>query len=107
MAADRRIAEFYRDQLAELGDVTISRMFGGWGLRLHGEFLGVVIDDVLYLKVEPFVLDAMMAQGGHTFTYTRPSGKRVTIDKWCSVPDEYLDNAASLTEFVRNMTGVL
>ncbi|PFG29781.1 TfoX/Sxy family protein [Paramicrobacterium agarici] len=107
MSSDRRTAEFYRDQLAELGDIVISRMFGGWGLRLHGEFLGAVIDDVFYLKVEPVALDAMIAQGGHPFTYTRPSGKRVTIEKWCSVPDEYLDNAHTLTEFVRDMTGVL
>lgn len=107
MAADRRVAEFYRDQLAELGDITISRLFGGWGLRVHGEFLGAILDDVFYLKVEPFAYDAMRAEGGHPFTYTRPSGKRITIEKWCSVPDEYLDNAESLTEFVRGMTGIL
>lgn len=107
MAADRRIAEFYRDQLADLGDITIKRMFGGWGLTLHGEFLGAILDDVFYLKVDPFAYDAMRAQGGQPFSYTRKDGKPVTIEKWCSVPDEYLDNAATLTEFVRDMTGVL
>ncbi|SEB60712.1 TfoX N-terminal domain-containing protein [Paramicrobacterium humi] len=107
MAADRRIAEFIRDQLAELGDVQIKRLFSGWGLVLHGEFIGAVLGDEFYLKVDPYAFDRMSAEGGHAFSYTRKDGRLVTIDKWCSVPDAHLDNAASLTEYVRNMTGVL
>lgn len=107
MAADRRMAEFFRDQLTELGEVQIKRMFSGWGLVLHGEFLGAVLGDVFYLKVDPYAFDRMSLEGGHAFSYTRKDGRVVTIEKWCSVPDAYLDNAHSLTEYVRGMTGVL
>lgn len=75
MAADRRMAEFFRDQLTELGEVQIKRMFSGWGLVLHGEFLGAVLGDVFYLKVDPYAFDRMSVEGGHAFAYTRKDGR--------------------------------
>ena len=40
------------DQLAQLGDVSSRRMFGGVGLYCDEFFFGLIADDVLYLRVD-------------------------------------------------------
>jgi DNA transformation protein len=39
------------DQLASLGRVTGTRMFGGVGIYLNGVFFALIADDVVYFKV--------------------------------------------------------
>lgn len=50
MTTDPRTVAHLLDQLAPAGDVTAKRMFGEYGLFLDGKMVGLVCDDLLFLK---------------------------------------------------------
>src|SRR5882757_1432266 len=52
MVASDGFAEFLREQLAPLGQVTMRRMFGKTGVFCGGVMLGMVTDNMLYLRVD-------------------------------------------------------
>src|SRR6202048_533478 len=52
MAASDSFAEFLREQLAPLGDVTMRRMFGKTGVFCDGFMLAMVRDNTLYFRVD-------------------------------------------------------
>jgi DNA transformation protein and related proteins len=52
MVASDSFAEFLREQLASLGQVTMRRMFGKTGVFCDGLMLGMVRDNLLYLRVD-------------------------------------------------------
>jgi DNA transformation protein and related proteins len=60
MASDPKTTAFILDQLAAGGaDVTAKKMFGEYGLYLHGKMVAMVCDDRLFVKRTP---------GGSAFT---------------------------------------
>ena len=52
MVASDSFAEFLREQLAPLGRITLRRMFGKTGVFCDGVMLGMVTDNMLYLRVD-------------------------------------------------------
>jgi DNA transformation protein len=52
MVASDSFAEFLREQLAQLGHVTMRRMFGKTGVFCDGLMFGMVTDDTLYFRVD-------------------------------------------------------
>jgi len=52
MVASETYAEFLREQLAPLGRVTLRRMFGKIGVFCDGVMLGMVTENMLYLRVD-------------------------------------------------------
>ena len=52
MVAGHSFSEVLREQLAPLGHVTLRRMFGKTGVFCDGLMLGMVRDDVLYVRVD-------------------------------------------------------
>ena len=52
MVASDGFAEFLREQLAPLGRITLRRMFGKTGVFCDGVMLGMVTDNMLYLRVD-------------------------------------------------------
>lgn len=52
MVASDSFAEFLREQLGLLGDVSLRRMFGKTGVFCDGLMLGMVRDNTLYFRVD-------------------------------------------------------
>jgi len=52
MVASETYAEFLREQLAPLGNVTLRRMFGKSGVFCDGVMLGMVTENTLYFRVD-------------------------------------------------------
>jgi DNA transformation protein len=52
MVASAAFAEFLREQLAPLGQVTLRKMFGKTGVFCDGVMLGMVTDNTLYFRVD-------------------------------------------------------
>ena len=52
MVASDSFAEFLRAELAQLGHVTMRRMFGKSGVFCDGLMFGMVTDDTLYFRVD-------------------------------------------------------
>ena len=52
MVASDSFAQFLREQLAPLGNLTMRPMFGKTGVFCDGLMLGMVRDDTLYVRVD-------------------------------------------------------
>ena len=71
MVASDSFAEFLCEQLAPLGRVTLRRMFGKTGVFCDGLMLGMVTDNMLYLRID----DHNRAASGKPSPF-RPSATR-------------------------------
>ena len=86
------------DQLAEVGDVTSKKMFGGVGLYCDGWFFGIIARDELYLKVDDSTRSDFEAAGSHAF---RPYPDRPSKMQYYKVPGEVLESAPELVTWTQ------
>lgn len=63
--------EFIRDLFAQFGPVTVRRMFSGAGIFSEGLMFGLIVRDVIYLKVDDTTLADFEREGSQPFTYNR------------------------------------
>ncbi len=78
------------DLFSAFAPITMRAMFGGHGVYRDGLIIGIVIDDVLYLKVDDATRATFEAAGCAPFVY-QAKGKSVPMSYW-NVPDEALDS---------------
>jgi DNA transformation protein and related proteins len=64
-------SEFIRELFSQFGPVTVRRMFSGAGIFRDGLMFGLVIRDVIYLKVDDTNRADFECEGSAPFTYTR------------------------------------
>jgi DNA transformation protein and related proteins len=87
------------DQLAQLGEVSSRRMFGGAGLYCEEFFFGLIADDTLYLRVDDTNRDDYTARAAQPF---RPYADRPELSmSYFEAPAEVLEDALRLTEWAR------
>jgi DNA transformation protein and related proteins len=89
---------FVLDQLAELGEVTSRRMFGGIGLYCDAVFFGIVARDELYLKVDDTTRGEYERAGMAPF---KPYPGRPMTMQYYAVPVGVLESAAELVRWAR------
>jgi len=89
------LATEYAQRLFTLGDVSAVRFFGGAALRLDGVQFGMVMEDVLYFRVDDASRDAFLAAGSGPFIY-RGSARDVRVATWLSVPPGILGQSETL-----------
>lgn len=90
MTASAECAEFLREQLAPVGHVTTRRMFGKTGMFCEGVMLGMVIDDVLYLRVDDQNRATFAeAEAFPPLNYAK-GGQTIDLSFW-RMPDRLLD----------------
>jgi hypothetical protein len=63
--------DFIRDLFAPFGPVTVRHMFSGAGIFADGLMFGLVVRDVIYLKVDDTNRADFEREGCAPFTYTR------------------------------------
>ncbi len=63
--------EFIRDLFAAFGPVTVRRMFSGAGIYADGLMFGLIVRDVIYLKVDDSSVADFEREGSAPFTYIR------------------------------------
>lgn len=96
-------ADYLMDELAQLGHASLRVMFGGHGLYLGNLMVGILSDDVLYLKVGPGNRTDFEAAGSEPFTYAR-QGRRVALSFW-RAPDEVIEDGEALRAWVLKAHG--
>lgn len=98
MKTSSEFTDYVLDQLASVGVIQTSRMFGGVLLKVSNKQLGVIIMDTLYFKVkEPELQERFRDMASEQFEYTRKDKKEpVVIKNWWSVPEEILENREAL-----------
>ena len=102
MSAD--FLAYVLEQLAQLGDVTSRRMFGGAGLYSDELFFGLIMDDVLYLRVDDSNRADYSSRGMAQF---RPYADRPHLSmNYYEIPADVLEDAAELVSWARRSVTV-
>lgn len=100
--------DFIRDLFAPFGPVTVKRMFSGAGIFADGLMFGLVVRDVIYLKVDDANRADFEREGSAPFTYTRgkKSGRpsEHALPYW-RLPERLYDDPEELAEWARQAFG--
>jgi DNA transformation protein len=84
--------------------VVARAMFGGHGLYADGRIFAIVIDDMLYLKVDDGNRAEFAALGQEPFVYTTKTGARTAMS-YFRAPDEALENPGAMAHWLRSALG--
>jgi DNA transformation protein len=98
MPVNPEYRDYVLEQLACLGRVTGTPMFGGVGIYLDHVFFALIADDVLYFKVDDSNRDDYEAAGMGPF---RPYADKTTTMPYYAVPAEILEDAEQLSVWGR------
>ncbi len=74
-------------------------MFGGHGIYLDGLFIGIIADDVLYLKTDPRSESEFRTTGSTPFRYTR-QGRVMTLKFW-GAPEDAMESPHQMRQWAR------
>ncbi len=92
-------SDHLQDLFAEFGPVDVRRLFGGHGLYRDGIIIGVLVDEVLYLKTDDATRASFEDAGGMPFVFTsaKPGarGQSITTSYW-SLPGEAMESAQAM-----------
>ncbi|MCB9137537.1 MAG: TfoX/Sxy family protein [Caldilineaceae bacterium] len=92
--------EHILDLLSPMGDVTVKRMFGGYGLFQEGRMFGLTSDSRLYLKTDAENRPAFAARGMEPFHFERKD-KTVTTSYY-EAPEEALEDEAEMMRWAES-----
>lgn len=95
MASD--YVNYILDLLEPLGGVDAKRMFGGHSINRHGISIGLLLNDVLYLKVDDRNQSDYEEYGSKPFTYDRKD-RTIVVSNW-ELPQEVLEDADLFLEW--------
>ncbi len=74
-------------------------MFGGWGIYKNGIIFAIIADGTLYFKVDESNKDDYLKNKSKPFTYTMPSGKKVSMSYW-ELPQEIMEDQIELEKWI-------
>jgi len=87
--------DFVRELFAALGPVQIKRMFGGAGVYADGLMFALLADDVIHIKTDEALREALRAEGSGPFVWEPQNGPRkgeqVKMSYW-RLPEAALDD---------------
>lgn len=98
--------DFVMDLFADMGPVSIRRMFGGAGVYADGLMFALLADEVIYLKTDARFRAELEAEGGVPFMWTRPSDGKVFDMAYLSLPESALDDAGEAVTWGRKALAV-
>ncbi|HEX7636841.1 MAG TPA: TfoX/Sxy family protein, partial [Burkholderiaceae bacterium] len=97
---DAGFVEHCLELLSPLGPVRARRMFGGHGVYVDDLFVAIIIEDVLYLKVDDVHRPAFQAAGCRDFSYETRHGERHALSFW-TAPEEAMESPAEMRAWGR------
>jgi DNA transformation protein and related proteins len=89
-----------RELFSMFGPVDIRRMFGGAGVFVDRMMIGLIHQDVIYLKADAQSAAAFDREGLGCFTYSR-SGKQASLSSFRRMPDRLYDDPDELAVWAR------
>ena len=100
MVASASFAEFLREQLAQLGHVTLRRMFGKSGVFCDGVMLGMVTDNMLYLRVDDHNRETFREAAAHPPLNYAKGGNTIDLSFW-RAPERLFDEPDELVAWAQ------
>jgi TfoX/Sxy family transcriptional regulator of competence genes len=117
MALDARLVDRVRERVDATDGVTELRMFGGWGVTIHGNMAVGVMGDDLIVRVGPDAFDGVLKRPGtRPFDFTgRPMSGWVfvdgttvkngrTLDRWVNIGVSFAESLPRKTRPARPRT---
>lgn len=104
MVASEEFAELLREQLAPLGRIALRRMFGKTGVFCDGVMLGMVTENVLYLRVDDGNRDAFAEVAAEPPLNYGKQGRLIDLSFW-RAPDRLFDEPEELLAWGRMALG--
>jgi DNA transformation protein len=92
--------DYVIDQMSLAGKISIKSMFGGYGVYCSNLIVGIIVNDILFLKVGESNKDDYLQRGMPPFTYLRKGAKAASMSYY-QVPEEILENKEDLLEWTR------
>ena len=89
--------EFVTDQLAQVANLRVKRMFGGHGLYAGAQFFAIVMEGRLYFKTDETTRTDYTARKMKPFIYKK--ARQTVAIKYFEVPPDVLENRAKLGEW--------
>ncbi|MFO1315171.1 MAG: TfoX/Sxy family protein [Burkholderiales bacterium] len=100
MANSKDYVAYVLELMRPAGAVSARAMFGGHGIYVDAMIVGLVVDDVLYLKTDDLTREAYAARGLPPFRYATRNGD-VQVTSYHRPPDEALESPAEMREWLR------
>jgi DNA transformation protein and related proteins len=100
MVASVEFAEFLKEQLAPLGRASVRRMFGKTGVFCDGVMLGMVTENVLYLRVDDLNRELFQEAASSPSLNYRKGGQLIDLSFW-RMPDRLLDEPSEFLVWAR------
>ncbi len=99
MSTSREFTDYVLDQLADVGVIQTSRLFGGMLLKMNNKQIALIVADTLYFKIkEPELQVKFEAMDSEQFVYSENTDTPPTVMKnWWSVPERILRKNKKLT----------
>ena len=93
------------DRITELftgfGPVAVRRMFSGSGVFADGLMIALVVDGVVYLKVDDSLVPLFEREGQAPFSYKTRDGRR-TLNSYWRMPERLYDEPDELADWARH-----
>ncbi len=96
MPVSQEYVDYVLEQLECIGEVTTKNMFGGVGLYFEKTFFAIIIDDILYFKVDDFTRDDYEFLG---MDQLRKPGSKSKYMPYFELPIEILEDENDLREW--------
>jgi DNA transformation protein len=90
MAVSPDFMDFACELFSDLGPTRARRMFGGAGVYAHDVMFALIADDVIYIKAEGALAEALEAEGCESFIFTPKSGEPAAMG-YRRLPEAALD----------------
>jgi DNA transformation protein len=100
MAVSDEFISHFIDQLSSWGKVFAHRMFGGAGLYCDGVIFGIIVDDVVFLKVDDSNRDDFIRAGSFPFNPYPEKAKEKTVMSYYEIPVDILEDRDQLAIWV-------
>jgi DNA transformation protein len=91
--------DYILELIAPLGNVSARAMFGGHGIYVDSQIIGIVIDDILYFKTDDANHQNYLDQNLEPFSFTA-RGKTVATS-YFRAPDEAMDSPHAMLPWAR------
>ena len=93
MAFSQDYLDFVLDQLADFGEITHKKMFGGVGIYKDGLMFGGIMGGTLHLKVDDQTRPEFIARGMNSFFHGKKSKK---LPSYYEVPIDIVEDRDAL-----------
>jgi len=100
MVVSDSFAEFLREQLQPLGRISLRRMFGKTGVFCDGVMLGMVSDNMLYLRVDEQNRTAFKEAEAYPPLNYQKQGNMIDLAFW-RAPERLFDEPDELLGWAR------